>query len=283
MSLWYNIINILGGFSMTVAIAIKINNGLVLATDSASAIGEFNDTQTKIHYTYYNADKLFNLKKGAPIGCLTWGDGSIKGISISTLIKDFRNKLKNLKDELNIENVTNKFISFLEEFIDEEYENIKVGFLIAGYSKVNNNTPEMYLIEIKDETISKKGLPSENNFSIFWFGDIDFLSRFILGFDPDMEFLLKNNGFDEELVDEILEISKNNLSIPLGVSEMPIQDAIDLADFLVEICKKTSKFVPGPQIIGGPTDIAVITKHEGFKWIKRKHYYTQDLNIIIED
>jgi len=54
------------------------------------------------------------------------------------------------------------------------------------------------------------------------------------------------------------------LSIPLGASEMPIQDAIDLADFLVEICKKTSRLVPGPQIIGGPTDIAVITKHEGF-------------------
>ena len=48
---------------MTVAIAIKINNGLVLATDSASAIGETDNEQTKIHYTYYNADKLFNLKK----------------------------------------------------------------------------------------------------------------------------------------------------------------------------------------------------------------------------
>ena len=78
----------------------------------------------------------------------------------------------------------------------------------------------------------------------------------------------------------IIEISKKNLSIPLGVSEMPIQDAIDLADFLVEISKKTSRFLPGPQIIGGPTDIAVITKHEGFKWIQKKHYYDYNLNII---
>ena len=43
---------------MTVAIAIKINNGLVLATDSASAIGEVNDNQARISHTYYNADKL---------------------------------------------------------------------------------------------------------------------------------------------------------------------------------------------------------------------------------
>lgn len=268
---------------MTVAIAIKINNGLVLATDSASAIGESNETQTKIHYTYYNADKLFNLKKGSPIGCLTWGDGSINGVSISTLIKDFRTKFKDSKEELNIKTVTGEFISFLEEFIDGEYKDVNVGFLIAGYSKINNNLPEMYMVEIKEETIKKNDLPSENIFSIYWFGDIDFLSRFILGFDPDMEVLLKDNGFDEKVVDEILEISKNNLSIPLGVSEMPIQDAIDLADFLVEICKKTSRFAPGPQTIGGPTDIAVITKHEGFKWIERKHYYTQELNIKNED
>lgn len=267
---------------MTVAVAIKINNGIVLATDSASAIGESDDIQTRIHYTYYNADKLFNLKKGSPIGCLTWGDGSINGVSISTLTKDFRIKLNDLKI-LNIKQITDDFISFLKDFINGDYENINVGFLITGYSDGNNYLPEMYMIEIKDKTIVMNELPSENNFSISWFGDIDFLSRFILGFDPDVEFLLKNNGFDEELIDEIIELSKKNLSIPLGVSEMPIQDAIDLADFLVEICKKTSRFVPGPQTIGGPTDIAVITKHEGFKWIERKHYYTQELNIVTDE
>ncbi len=48
---------------MTFAIAIKINNGLVLATDSAAVIGEIENNQTKVHHTYYNADKLFNLKK----------------------------------------------------------------------------------------------------------------------------------------------------------------------------------------------------------------------------
>lgn len=263
---------------MTLAIAIKINNGLVLATDSASAIGETDNEQTKIHHTYYNADKLYNLKKGSPIGCLTWGDGSINGVSISTITKDFRKKLED-ESNLKVKTIAEKFIKFLKEFIADDYRDINVGFLIAGYSDDNNKFPEMFMIEITEETISQKELPYDNNFSISWFGDIDFLSRFILGFDPEMEILLKNNDFDEKTIDKIISLIKNNLSIPLGVSEMPIQDAIDLADFLVEICKKTSKFVPGPQIIGGPTDIAVITKHEGFKWIQRKHYYTQELNI----
>jgi hypothetical protein len=59
---------------------------------------------------------------------------------------------------------------------------------------------------------------------------------------------------------------------------MPIQDAIDLARFLVDASIKFSRFVPGPQVVGGPVEIAAITKHEGFKWINRKHYYEQNLN-----
>lgn len=59
---------------------------------------------------------------------------------------------------------------------------------------------------------------------------------------------------------------------------MPIQDAIDLAEFLVHAAIMYSRFSPGAQIVGGPIEIAAITKHEGFKWIRRKHYYDQRLN-----
>jgi len=39
-----------------------------------------------------------------------------------------------------------------------------------------------------------------------------------------------------------------------------------------------TRFLPGAKIIGGPIEIAAITKHEGFKWISRKHYYDKSLN-----
>jgi hypothetical protein len=39
-----------------------------------------------------------------------------------------------------------------------------------------------------------------------------------------------------------------------------------------------SRLSPGPTIVGGPIEIAAITKHENFKWISRKHYYDQPLN-----
>ena len=59
---------------------------------------------------------------------------------------------------------------------------------------------------------------------------------------------------------------------------MPIQDALDLAEFLVDLTIKVSRFIPGPAVVGGPIEVAGITKHEGFKWIKRKYYYEERLN-----
>ena len=59
---------------------------------------------------------------------------------------------------------------------------------------------------------------------------------------------------------------------------IPIQDALDLAQFLVDLTAKYSRYTPGYQSVGGPIDIAAITKHEGFKWVQRKHYFGATLN-----
>jgi len=59
---------------------------------------------------------------------------------------------------------------------------------------------------------------------------------------------------------------------------MPIQDAIDLARFLVDVAVNYSRFSPGPPLAGGKIEIAAITKHEDFKWIQRKHYFSTEIN-----
>ena len=73
------------------------------------------------------------------------------------------------------------------------------------------------------------------------------------------------------------------MQLPIGVSAMPIQDAIDFVDFIIEFNCKLSKFTAGVQDIGGPIDLAVITKHEKFKWISRKHYFDKSLNNETEE
>ena len=57
---------------------------------------------------------------------------------------------------------------------------------------------------------------------------------------------------------------------PLVNTSMPVQDAIDLAEFLVDMTKRYVAFLPGADTVGGETDIATVTKYEGFRWIRRQ-------------
>jgi hypothetical protein len=90
--------------------------------------------------------------------------------------------------------------------------------------------------------------------------------------------VLRECNLDEVMIDKIIKTANERLAVPIIIAPMPIKDAIDVAEFLVQTTINFSKFSPGASTVGGPIDIAAITKHEGFKWIKRKHYYNGDIN-----
>src|SRR4051812_4149142 len=78
---------------MTIAIAVKVMDGIVLAADSASTVMRPNAAgDPEIFNVYNNANKIANLRKGFPIGFVNWGAGGIGPASMSTLLKDLRRR-----------------------------------------------------------------------------------------------------------------------------------------------------------------------------------------------
>ena len=51
-----------------------------------------------------------------------------------------------------------------------------------------------------------------------------------------------------------------------------------MAESLVNLTSFKRHVSSEAETVGGPTDVAVITKGDGFIWIKRKHYFKADLN-----
>jgi hypothetical protein len=90
-------------------------------------------------------------------------------------------------------------------------------------------------------------------------------------------------GADQAQAAGIVDFLQSKLEVTMVMPTMPIRDAIELADFLVETTKRYFRFLPGADIVGGDTDIAVVTRYEGFKWIKRKYFYPQSLNPLETD
>jgi hypothetical protein len=274
---------------MTIAICIKVNDGIVLATDSASTLSDKNG----VIKVYENADKLANLYKGLPIGIITWGAGSIGSASTATLIKDFRKRIMGFdadpqkwsinKTEYSIQEMANKFKEFIFDDIYKKYyseqQDFVQGFLIAGYS-AHSDMAEAWKIQIvKDKCFGPEPVLDNEKCGINWFGKTEAVVRLVYGIDPMLESVLRKNEIREEKVQKIMKSITNSWSTDLISDPMPIQDAVDLAKFLVELTKNYFRFKPGAAIVGGPTEIAAITKHEGFKWITRKLYYDRELNL----
>jgi hypothetical protein len=59
---------------------------------------------------------------------------------------------------------------------------------------------------------------------------------------------------------------------------MAKQESAHLAESLVNITSLKRKYSPDEESVGGPVDVAVISRNDGFVWVKRKHYFEAELN-----
>jgi hypothetical protein len=282
---------------MTIAVSLKVNDGLVLAADSASTIMGVNGVEN----VYNNANKVFNLRKGLPIGLITWGLGGLGGLSISTLAKDLRLRLsgQDLNHEdwhldektYTIAEVAERVKEFfyVEHFepAAKEYKKQKkkndpdyppLGLIVAGYSAGDKHAEE-HLFQFTSDGCEGPDLVNDPEIAgIFAGGQPEIVYRVMDGFSPGLGEVLVDFGLKAEDVPAALEHIVSHLGSPLINPAMPFQDAIELAEWLVGLAIGYSRFMPGAPTVGGPIETAAISKHEGFKWVKRKHYFDARLN-----
>lgn len=286
---------------MSIGILINVHDGIVLAADSASSLTMLqasaapNQLSPLTINVYNNANKIANLYKGLPIGCVAYGSGSIGSASISTLLKDFRQLLKDggksgfHPEDYTVKQVAESLSSFLMTHVQQLPLNEpkpSLGIMISGYS-ANRNLGEGWLLAIENG-VSKEPQPlrQEGDVGINWGGAGESVARLVHGFSPHLRQLLQSVIKPPPVandLDQLMGMLRNTLQAPLIFAPMPIKDAIDLAEWLVHTASMYSRFIPGAASVGGPIESAAITKHEGFKWIRRKHYYRKKLNPEIRD
>ena len=284
---------------MTIALLIKVNDGLVLASDSATTLTmRMPDGTDSVGNIYNNGNKVFNLHKGLPVGGMTWGLGNIGPASIASLAKDLRRRFQGEDaahndwavdpESYEMSEIATQTRRFL---YDERFELIEVaarqsgesppllGFLVAGYPS-GDDGPKAYVMHLGVTGVAnlEEMIPEESGAA--WWGQPEAIARILTGLSVDVPEALLNLGIglDEAQSIAIAQGLKQQLNPQMVPAAMPIQDAIDLAEFLVHATIQYVRFSPGSPTVGGPIEIATITKHEGFRWVRRKHFFDSKLN-----
>ncbi len=271
---------------MTIVVALKVGDGLVLGADSASTLF----TEGQYHNSYFNTEKLIHID-GFPVGAITFGLGALKNRSVSSLANDLRHRLKNGSEEwkLDSENfsvgdIVDRFKRYyydelyVQEFgdpvnsEDEDLSNV-MGFFIGGFSSQNDSSEVWRLLLTSQGCQVVKIIDAEAPWDCVWEGSREPIQRILFGFSSQMMQRLIDAGIPEETANRLLASVD-----PLVNGAMPIQDAVDFVDYLISVTCGYVRFAPGHVTVAKPIDIAAITKYNGFKWVARKHYYPANLN-----
>lgn len=87
----------------------------------------------------------------------------------------------------------------------------------------------------------------------------------------------------DELINKLEQYQFNTITGPLLeiLAYMGKEDMSELAESLVNITSLKRKFTSSDsadESVGGPVDVAIVTKGDGFIWMKRKHYFDMENN-----
>lgn len=77
-----------------------------------------------------------------------------------------------------------------------------------------------------------------------------------------------NNYIQNHYIDSLIET----------VAYLSKEDLADMAESLVRMTCIKRRITSTQETVGGPVDVAVVTKGDGFIWMKRKHYFDPKLN-----
>ena len=225
--------------------------------------------------TFDNARKLLRVAGQPYIGIVTYGAGALGQTEPRTahsFMPDFERELEGTK-RLPVK----EFADRLSEFFLGKWRSLmpaNVGpgqdmiFLVGGFDE------DAAYGKVYDILIPSRAEPVEQcsgTFGLTWGGQREIVDRILQGFDeraiPAIQQQL--NASDEQIL-ALNAHMKQTLSLQIPYPFLPLQDCVDLATLLVHTTAQLQTWVVGVRGVGGPVDVATVTRMEGLVEVQMK-------------
>lgn len=163
-----------------------------------------------------------------------------------------------------------------------------INLLVAGYNK--DGSYEVYICYIPGEIQKKRdSKEKEKEYGASWIGQIDVVSRIVLGFDGRIGNVKFVSEATQKLGNEEINKQLRNLEYVIQWGTMTLQDAIDFCTLMIQTTSAIQRFSDGVAAdpgdmpgVGGSIDVAVITPDKGFVWINKKNLNVGETKVDLE-
>jgi len=164
----------------------------------------------------------------------------------------------------------------------------RIDILVAGYNK--DSSHEVYIVRIPGEIEKKRDSQKRGmEYGASWLGQIDVVSRIVLGFDGRIGNLKFVSEAAKKLSSEEINKQLRNLEYTIQWGTMTLQDAIDFCVLMIQTTSAIQRFSDGIRLdpgdmpgVGGPIDVAIITPNKGFVWVEKKNLKVGDEKIDLD-
>ena len=299
---------------MTAEIAVMNQEAVALAADSAvTIVDRENEEVTKI---FTSANKLFALSQYHPVGIMIYGNTRLGEVPWETVIKLYRDHLGTEGRE-TIEDYTLDFIRFIDvqasKFrIDQEGVRWpRSGIVIAGFgeSEIYPAIVSLEVLGFRGQLMYRQEKPSIAiegiEALILPYAQKEVVQGFMNGVEPSYKsklleifeiilsrLLAETLRETDRDVSRALEYAMVTLHKELDsieweeyaepvlgtIADMPKSELPAVAEALVGLQSLKRKVSEEHETVGGPIDVALISKGDGFIGIKRKHYFDPEIN-----
>lgn len=236
---------------MSFIITVYTNEGIIMASDSRTTYTNTNrlpDGTVERGIGIQITDSTYKtFICNNRVGISTCGAATIKGAPIAGHIERFI--ANNLDDDSSVEDVAQSAV----EYFSSIAPSIGTNFIVAGYNK-DDSLPHISRVYISTKNVFP--IQNTNIPGAIWDGETDVLQRLI-----KEAALKKEDGAYSDLA-----------SYPIAFNFFTLQDAIDFAEYAVDVTIKTMFFQTRVKTVGGPIDILAI-KPSGAFWVQRKELH----------
>jgi hypothetical protein len=226
--------------------------------------------------TFDNATKLLNVTDQSHIGVITYGVGAIGQQEPRTphsFLPELQDVLSDRKvGRLPVEGFARTLGSFFMEQwskrMSKEYSGPEMVFLVGGF---NEGEPYGRVFQV---SLPSNPAPQEQNagrFGITWGGQLEYTTRLIKGFDPQLPSIAQRHlALTDDQREALRDHLEGMLSLRIPYQFLPLQDCVDLAIFLIRTTIDIQTWTLGVRGVGGAIDVATITRTEGFMSVQQK-------------
>jgi hypothetical protein len=258
---------------MSLGMVVKAPEGIVLSAESRVTLTAQPKKGQTVHVNFDNATKLFGFNKPhSYVGVVTYGLAAIGLRTAHSFLPEFEATLptKRLKTFDFAQKLSTFYVAQWKQLQDPDYKGPQMTFIVGGYD-VNEPYGRVYLFEIPDKPQPIEYHPGD--FGITWGGQRELVDRLLQGYDQNLPSIITKSLGLNPTQEAQLKKTLQQLQLPIPLTALPLQDCVDLALFFLETTIRAQKLTVGIRGCGGEIDLAVVTRREGFTFLRQKELH----------